>query len=275
MKTRMTVGVAGLLGLIVTMSVHTAAQEVTPAQIMARSQEAFLAAGNDMVARITMTLINKAGKERLRELTMLRKDLENGNQRYFMYFHQPADVRAMTFMVWKYPGRDDDRWLFVPAIKLVRRIAADDNRSSFVGSDFTYEDVSGRDVNDDTHSLLREEKLADRNCYVIQSVPKAAADYAKRVSWIDKENSLPLKEEYQDAQGALFRVFTADKVENITVGEGDKRQVLPTATQRTMKNVKSGHRTEVKLSSVTYNVGLKDEDFSERRMRRPPPEWTR
>jgi hypothetical protein len=269
MKTRMTVGVAGLLGLIVTMSVHTAAQEVTPAQIMARSQEAFLAAGNDMVARITMTLINKAGKERLRELTMLRKDLENGNQRYFMYFHQPADVRAMTFMVWKYPGRDDDRWLFVPAIKLVRRIAADDSRSSFVGSDFTYEDVSGRDIELDTHTLLKEEGVAGTTCYVIESVPASgsASEYGRKRSWIAKDTWLPLKEEYDDRRGQIARVFTADEVQ--TIGGH------PTVRRRTMRDVKREHRTEVIFESVRYDVGLSEELFAERYLREPPAEWIR
>ncbi|NIT51835.1 MAG: outer membrane lipoprotein-sorting protein, partial [Phycisphaerae bacterium] len=71
-----------------------------------------------------MKLLSKNGKERTRELTMLRLNMEEGwEQKYYMYFHRPADVRAMTFMVWKYTGRDDDRWLYVPSIKLVKRIA--------------------------------------------------------------------------------------------------------------------------------------------------------
>ena len=83
---------------------------------------------------------------------MLRKNYgeAGGEQKFFMYFFQPADVKDMTFMVYKYPAKDDDRWLFVPAINMVRRIAAQDKTSSFVGSDFTYEDVSGRDLHDDT-----------------------------------------------------------------------------------------------------------------------------
>ena len=269
MNTKTAVGVAGLLGLFAAMAVHARAQEVPPHQIMARSQEAFLAAGQDMVVRITMRLVNKAGRERLRELTMLRKDLENGNQKYFMYFHQPADVRAMTFMVWTYPGRDDDRWLFVPAIKLVRRIAADDSRSSFVGSDFTYEDVSGRDIELDTHTLLREETLGGTNCYVIQSVPAggAASEFGRMRSWVAKDTWLPLKEEYDDRRGQLARVFTADEVQ--TIGGH------PTVMRRTMRDVKREHRTEVVFESVRYDVGLSEELFAERYLREPPAEWIR
>lgn len=246
------------------------------AAIIEQSQRAFYYPGDDTKAKVTMELIDRDGGKRTRVMTMLRRDeAEGGNQKYFIYFHEPGDVRRMTFMVWKDPRKEDDRWIFVPAVDLIRRIAADDKRSSFVGSDFTYEDLSGRDVTEDTHTFLREENLGDRVCYVIQSVPKRAADYARRISWIDKENLLPLKEEYYDAQGEIFRVFTADKVEDISVGEGDKKRVFPTVTQRTMKNVKTGHHTEVRFTSVIYDIGLNDGDFSERRMRRPPREWTK
>jgi outer membrane lipoprotein-sorting protein len=249
-------------------------QKPDAAAIMELSQRAFYYPGDDMKSRVSMELIDKNGGKRTRLMTMLRRDeAEGGNQKYFIYFHEPGDVRRMTFMVWKYPEKEDDRWIFVPAVDLIRRIAADDKRSSFVGSDFTYEDVSGRDVNADTHTFLREEKLGDRACDVIQSVPKAAADYAKRLSWVDKENRLPLKEEYYDAQGVLFRIFTADKVENIPAGQGAAQRVFPSITQRTMKNLKTGHRTEVRFTALLYNLGLNNADFSERRMRLPPQEW--
>ena len=246
------------------------------ASIIERSQRAFYYAAEDMKARVTMALIDRDGNRRTRVMTMLRRDEhDGGNQKYFVYFHEPGDVRRMVFMVWKYPDREDTRWLFIPAVDLIRQIAADDKRSSFVGSDFTYEDVSGRDVNADTHALLREEHLGARNTHVIQSVPKAAADYTKRVSWVDTESLLPVKEEYYDAQDQLFRVFTADRIEDILAGEGQAATTFPTVMTRTMTNVKTGHRTEVTFDSIAYNVGLKDEDFSERRMRRPPSDWIR
>ncbi len=244
--------------------------------IMARSQRAFHYAGSDAKGRITMELIDRDGDKRVRELTMLRRNQEeDGEQKYFIYFHEPGDVRRLTFMVWKYPEREDERWIFVPAVDLIRRIAAEDKYSSFVGSDFSYEDVSGRDVAEDTHTLLREETLGERQAFVIESVPRAPAAFSKRVSWIDQETFLPLKEEYYDAQNELHRVFTADRIEDIAAGEGEDRRVYPTVMKRTMRNVQTGHRTEVTVNAVTYDLGLKDADFSERRMRRPPRDWIR
>ena len=236
-------------------------------QIIERSQLAFYYQGDDMKADIAMELIDKAGGKRMRVMTMLRRDqTEGGNQKYFIYFHEPGDVRRLTFMVWKYPDKEDERWIFIPAVDLVRRIAADDKRASFVGSDFTYEDVSGRDPAADTHTLLGEARLQERDCFLIQSVPLAPTEYTRRLVWIDQETLLPMQEEYYDIQNELFRVFTADRIEELA---------FPTVTRRTMTNVKTGHRTEVTYRSVSYNLGLKDEDFSERQMRRPPRAWIR
>ena len=175
----------------------------------------------------------------------------------------------MIFMVWKYPEQDDDRWLYIPAIKLVKRIAADDSRSSFVGSDFTYEDVSGRDIIADTHTLLREDALNGRTCYVVESVPKnkKGAEYQRKVSWIDTEHFLPLKEEYYDRRGDLYRRYTAEQVND--------EHGFPTAMKRVMEHIKSGHRTEVTVQEIRYDLGLSESIFSERYLRQPPMKWIR
>jgi len=243
-------------------------------EIMEKEQQAFYSPGKDMKAEIRMELITAAGEKRIRVLTMLRwNDPKSKDQKYFLYFREPSDVRGMTFMVWKYPLKESDRWIYVPAIDLVRRIAASDARSSFVGSDFTYEDVSGRNIAADTHTLIREEKVGDRDCYLVESVPKQPIDYVKRISWINKITFLPLKEEYYDVQNQLARVFTADKIEEIAAPEGAGRKSFPTAVRRTMKNLKTGHRTEVTLTSVSYNVALQDNIFTERYLRNPPERW--
>lgn len=241
---------------------------LTADEIMKKSQAAFLYQGKDFKARVMMKLISKGGQERIRELTMLRKNYGDvgGNQKYFIYFFQPADVKDMTFMVYKYPAKDDDRWLFVPAINMVRRIAAQDKRSSFVGSDFTYEDVSGRDIEDDTHAIVKEEKIGTKDCYVIKSTPKAVdVDYIYRLFWIDKSNFLPVKEEYYDRRGELYKVFSADEIKDI--------KGFPTVIKRSMKNLQSGHRTEVTFTKADFNIGLEDSLFSERYLKHPPKKW--
>lgn len=243
----------------------SAAMASDATEIMQQSQAAFFEAGQDLKARIKMTLVTREGQQRLRELTMLRKNFPAGEQKYFLYFHSPADVSGTAFMVYKYPNREDDRWLFIPALNLVQRVAARDSRSSFVGSDFSYEDISGRDLEADTHRVLRNEALGSRQTVVMESVPTREADYARKLTWIDQPSHLPLKEEHYDLQGALYKVFTADEIREV--------QGIPTVTKRTMTNVKTGHKTEVVLETIAYNVGLGDDIFTERALRRPAEKW--
>lgn len=263
MKTLSTVVAA--LGILLTASTSFA---LSAEEVMKKSQSAFLYPGKDFKARVMMRLVSSGGQERVREMTMLRKNFggPGGEQKFFIYFHKPADVKDMTFMVYKYPGRDADRWLFVPAINMVKRIAAQDKHSSFVGSDFSYEDVSGRKVEDDNHSMVKEEKFGGKDCYVIKSVPKAGdMDYAYKISWVAKDGFLPLKEEYYDTRNGLYKVFTADET-GVVKG-------FPTVTKRSMKNLQSGHGTDVTYKNTDYNIGIADSLFSERYLRQPPRKW--
>ena len=244
------------------------AETLSAEEVMKRYTQAFFYAGQDFQAKVAMRLVDKAGRERQRSLTMLRLNAKTGlNQKYYMYFHGPADVRGTAFLVWKYADKDDDRWLYIPAIKLTSRIAAKDNQSSFVGSDFTYEDVSGRDIGTDSYKLLKEESLEGKDCYVVESVPKGESAFTRRISWIDKASFLPLKEEYYDVQNELYKVFTAGEVKEI--------KGRPTIVQRAMKNLKTEHHTETAFENVNYDAGLEDNLFAERYLQRPPEKLTK
>jgi outer membrane lipoprotein-sorting protein len=257
-------------------SLLTAGESQPSAQELARkSYLAQFYAGKDQKARVTMRLISKDGKERLREITMLRRNItDGGNQKYFIHFRQPSDVEDMTFLIFKYPGKDDDRWLFIPAVRLVKRIAASDKRSSFVGSDFTYEDVSGRDLEDDSFALLPGIELDGKAVYVLENTPRDAksANYARKVSFIDRVSFIPLKEEYYDARGKLLRLYTTDELRQIPPASG-KGDGYWTIIKRTMKDLTSGHRTEVTLTKVEYDLGLPDDIFTERYLRTPPQKY--
>jgi outer membrane lipoprotein-sorting protein len=234
-------------------------------EIMKQSHLAYYYAGDDGSSKVTMRIVKKSGKERVREFTMLRLDLEEGgSQKYYTYFRKPSDVSRMTFMVWKNPDANDDRWLYVPAVDLIKRISADDKNSSFVGSDFSYEDVSGRHWSEDTHSLISESEILDgKETYHISSIPKESyKGFTEKKSWIDKKMMLPLREEYYDSKGKMIRVFTADKIELI----GD----FNTITQRTMENVKKKQRTTVSFDEIIYNAGITDDIFTERYLKTPP-----
>ena len=126
--------------------------------------------GDDGRARATMTLRDSKGRERVKEFSILRRDVGEGeaDQLFYVYFHRPSDERGTVFMVWKHLDRDDDRWLYLPALDVQKRIAATDKRTSFVGSQFFYEDVSGRRLSDDDHELV---EVTD-TYYVLKNTPQ-------------------------------------------------------------------------------------------------------
>ena len=231
-------------------------------EIMQKAHQNYYYAGGDFKAHVSMKLINKNGKVRTRTLTMLRKNYDNNQQKYFIYFHDPYEVKGMAFMVWKYMQKNDDRWLFIPSIKLIRRIAASDKNSSFAGSDFTYEDVSGIEIEEETHQLQKEDTLNGKPVFVVVSTPKEKGAYTKRISYIDKGYYLPLKEEYYDQHDKIYRVFEAVEIKEVGA--------IPTITKRVMQNKHTQHTTEVTLDHVAYTLGLSNEIFSERSLKTPP-----
>jgi outer membrane lipoprotein-sorting protein len=254
--------------MILTLTVSaTLAADMSAQDIMKKSHLAYYYAADDGAANVTMTIAKK-GKERVREFVMLRLDLaDGGEQKYYTYFEKPSDVSRMTFMVWKNPDANDQRWLYVPAVDLIKQISADDKNSSFVGSDFTYEDVSGRHWTEDTHTLISSDETLDgKPVYLISSKPKEAyKGFAEKKSWICKESFLPLKEEYYNDKGELIRVFTAAKIE---VVDG-----IPTVTVRTMEDLKKNQKTTVQFDEIRYNVGITDDIFTERYLKNPPREF--
>jgi outer membrane lipoprotein-sorting protein len=178
----------------------------------------------------------------------------------YVYFERPADVNKMAFLVHKHVVGDDDRWLFMPGLNLVKRIAASDKRTSFVGSDFFYEDVSGRNPDADTHELVE----TTDTYYVLSNTPKdpKSVEFASYKVWIHKLSFLPVKGEYYDAAGNKFREMQAVEVQEI--------QGFTTVTKSQMKDLRTGSTTTITYNKVEYNVGLGEDIFTERYLRNPP-----
>lgn len=238
------------------------AAELTADEIVSKANQASYYAGKDGSATVHMELSDG----RTRDFVILRKNSENsGDQKFYVYFNEPADVRKMAYLVWKKPSGEDDRWLFLPALNLVKRIAPGDKRTSFAGSDFFYEDVSGRAIDADTHELI---ETTDTQ-YVIKNIPKnpSSVEFASYTVWIDKDTFVPRKAEYQDGTGSIYRRLTAEEVKVI--------QGYPTSVTQRAEDLKTGSSTVIRFSDIVYDIGLQDQIFTERFLRRPPKEATR
>jgi hypothetical protein len=235
---------------------------MTADQIVEKANQAAYYAGKDGRANVNMTITDKRGSIRSREFTILRLNGNGGDQKFYVYFRTPADVHKMVFLVWKNIQRDDDRWLWLPALNLQKRIAPGDKRTSFVGSDFFYEDVSGRGLTDDNHELIEEKDGA----YLVKSVPKnpGSVEFAWFQTWIDATTFLPNKAEYYDHNGKLYR-----EVEAVEVGTV---KGYPTVMVAEARDLNSGSVTRNSFSKVEYDIGLKERIFTERFLRRPPRE---
>jgi outer membrane lipoprotein-sorting protein len=213
-----------------------------------------------------MTITDSQGRERIRQFTILRKDhADGGDQDYAVLFSRPADVRNTVFLVKKKVGGDDDRWLYLPGLDLVKRIAAGDKRTSFVGSHFYYEDVSGRGIDEDTHELTK----TTAEHYVIKNVPKdkGGVEFAYWTATIDKKTFVPVRMEYFDESGELYRAIEALEVEEI--------QGHPTVVKMKVEDMRSGGHTISEFRNITYDLGIPDDVFTERTLRSPSRQWFR
>jgi hypothetical protein len=255
------------------------AQEPTPTveQIVAAANRVGYYQGRDGRAQVEMEIVDAQGRKREREMTILRRDEPRpgatageqdddsycGEQRFYVRFRRPADVDKTTFLVWKKPGEDDDRWLYLPALDLVKRVSSADKRSSFVGSNFCYEDVSGRHVQADTHRLVE----TSATYYVVESTPKdpGTVEFASYKMWIHRASSVVVKVEYRDANGEVYRTYEALGVETI--------QGHPTVTKARMKDLRTKGETNVTYKDVAYDIGLPEDVFTERYLRKAPRQY--
>lgn len=253
------------LAILLGWAVPTFAQNAD--EIIKKAHLAAYYAGDDGGAQMLMKVYSGGGAKPTSKLFyMLRLDLEEGGkQRFFIYFSRPTDIRRTTFLVHKFIDRDDLRRLYIPASDKVLAIAGSRKQDPFMGSDFSYEDVSGRHYSKDNHTLLGKGKLHGRKVFLIESVPKVKeSKIAKMKGWIDQKNYLPLKVEFYGHDGKVFKIYASSKITTI--------QGFPTIMKRTMTSPQDGTRTVILLNPkrVKYNLGLGKNLFSERSLKNPP-----
>jgi outer membrane lipoprotein-sorting protein len=212
---------------------------------------------DSIYTRSTMILMAKNGAETRRVIEQFSKDGPKGN-RVVIVFHEPRSVAGTRFLTMENPGGEDDRWIFLPDRGRVQRIAASDGSKSFVGTDFSNDDISSADrsVDLDRHSLLREEELEGKLCYVIQSVPKDSSyQYSKMIQWIDKNTCVSYRIELYDKRNALVKTLEILRLE-----ERDGR-LSPMQTR--MTSHAAGTYTQINVDDIRYNARIPDGIFTQ------------
>jgi len=211
-------------------------------------------------ANLTMTLENARGDQRIREIRQFVKDFGDVEKK-LMVFVKPNDVKNTSFMNWSYADGSEDQWIYLPALKKIKRISSDSNSDYFMGSDFTYDDLGDRLPAEDTHQLIGEETIDGNDCYIVESVPlDEEYMYSKTVTWVIKDQWIGYKKEFYDEDGELLKRLSLKNYQ--TAGD------IIVLTEVVMHNVQNDHSTIMQLSDVKINQAIADNMFTERMMKR-------
>ncbi|MDR1585995.1 MAG: outer membrane lipoprotein-sorting protein [Treponema sp.] len=210
-----------------------------------------------MSSRSRMVITAKNGSTTERVIDQYSKDDAKGYARTIIVFQSPATVKGTRFLMMDNESGTSDQWIFLPGPGKIRRIAASEGGGSFMGTDFSYDDMSSldRDVELDTHSISGEERLDETACYVIQSIPKDKDFlYSKTVSWIDKTNYRVYKREMYDKRGNLVKVMEVSGYRDI--------QGRDAPTQTKVSTIAAGTSTTIYMDIVKYDDPVPDGVFS-------------
>lgn len=186
----------------------------------------------------------------------------HGTSRMVLRFTQPAEVKGVALLVVNHPDRASDQWMWTPAIERDRRIALQDRSTRFFGTDFSFEDLEERDVDQYDYTLLGDDTVGGAAAWKIQSTPKQAksSQYTKSVVWIRKDTYVFVRIE-NFAKDQLVRRLNYGDIQNV--------QGIWTAKRLEMTDLKRNSRTVLTLDKLQYNVPMKDDDFTLQAIRRP------
>lgn len=225
--------------------------------------------GRDSRATVHLTLYDRHGRARERTLVLLSKrgagtDARAGDK-VLTRFTYPDDIKGTSFLVWEHPESEDERFLYLPSLGRVRRIAGAEAQESFVGTDFSYEDIGGREFDDYTYALL-EENASWRSpdgraypAYRLESRRKqAGARYPRVVSSILKDSFVVVAAEVFNRRNEQEKTYTVKRLDRI--------QNIWTVLDAEMSNAIDRTRTTLRIQKIEYNVGLNDADFSRRQL---------
>jgi len=217
----------------------------------------------DYTADMTMTLKNKQGKESKRAIRSKTLEVSGDGDKSLSIFDTPKDVKGTAFLTFSHKVGDDEQWLYLPALKRVKRINSRNKSGSFMGSEFAYEDIASQEVEKYSYKHLREEKHQGLDCFVGESYPvdKKNSGYSKRISWVDKAEYRLLKVEFYDRKNSLLKTLTVTGY----------KQYLDTywrADSMQMVNHQTGKSTSLLWQNYQFQTGLTDTDFNATSLKR-------
>ena len=242
-------------------------ESLTARQIMEKMADNRRVDGSEAV--MTMVIYNAKGEKRVRKIAMATKLYDNGKtEKRLNRFLSPADVKGTGLLTYDYEVKDEDIWLFMPALRKTRRIVSSEKSKNFMGSEFAYVDMNIPNLDDYNYKILKEEKFGGADCWVVQSTPKneEIADengYSKQVAWIGKSDFTARKIVYYDLDGEILKEMTARDVKRIDSAGKHYRPM-----KMEMVNKQNRRRTTMTFDKLEVSKQVKDEYFTTRYLER-------
>ena len=216
----------------------------------------------DQVADLTMLLKNKQGEESSRSLQVKTLEVDGDGDKSLTVFDSPKDIKGTAFLSFTHALTPDDQWLYLPALKRVKRISSANKSGPFVGSEFAYEDLTSQEVEKYSYKWLRDEQINGKETFVIDAYPAYEnSGYTRQIVWVDKEMYRPVKIEYYDRKNALLKTLTSTGYQQYQ----DKYWRPDTML---MINHITGKSTELTWENYRFGNGLNDRDFDKNSLKR-------
>lgn len=229
---------------------------------IARAQKARDTGWQDSTSEMEMILRTPGGRENTRIIQIKSLEVLDDGDKSLMVFNQPRDVEGTAFLSFSRIDGPDDQWIYLPALERVRRIASRNRAGSFMGSEFSYEDLASFEVEKYDFKYLRDEACGDVQCHVIESYPKDEyTGYSRLVSWVEKDTYRIQKIDFYDLRKEHLKTMT---VKEYTLLED--RYWRP--TRSVMQNHQNGRSTELVWRNIELKTGLSESDFSQQNLRR-------
>ncbi len=229
---------------------------------IAREADAYDQGFVDFTANMVMTLRNKKGETSTRQIRIRTLEVDGDGDKSMSIFDEPADVKGTAMLTFSHGLEPDDQWLYLPAVRRVKRISSRNKSGPFMGSEFAFEDLGSQEIEKYSYKYLRDELCGDMQCYVIERTPAYKySGYSRQVVWLDQEAYRVIRVEYYDRKKEPLKTLQAS----------DYQQYLghywrPGKMQ--MDNLQNGKSTLLEWTDYQFKTGLKDADFKPQILKR-------
>lgn len=216
----------------------------------------------DSSSELTMILRNKQGDESKRKISNKTLEVENDGDKSLVIFNEPRDVKGTAFLSFTHKSGPDDQWLYLPALKRVKRIASDNKSGPFMGSEFAYEDISSQEVEKYTYKYIKDENIDGVDYFVIEQYPvDKKSGYTRQVVWIDTDQYRPMRTDYYDRKNSLLKTLTFHEYNQYL-------NKYWRANKMSMINHQTGKSTDLLFSDYKFANGFSESDFNQNSLKR-------